>query len=336
MSTATGNPLPDGLRKAAILVASLDTAEADRLLDQMEPERAQKVRNAVLALGSISPAEQQQVLEEFFRLGALMPREDVSGIELGGRLARQLGARSRKPQRPAENAEELPFRFLQDAEADKLVRILMPERPQTIALVLAHLPPEQAGAALARLPAHQQAEVIRRLVELEETDAEILREVERGLHERFSQQVQMQRRRVAGLAAVAAILRAADRRVAVQILDNLAAYDMPLAQRLTPPPLEFDDLAALDGATLATVLRAAGEELVALALVGLEPEMTERFLSCLPAQQAQRIGEQLQQPGPLLLSDVEAARQQVAELARRLALEGRIRLPGVGYPAAAA
>jgi len=336
MSTATGDRLPDGLRKAAILIASLDTAEADRLLEQMEPHRAEKVRNAVLALGTVSPAEQQQVLEEFFRIGALMPKEENTGIELGGRLAQQLAARARQPQRNSSAGEEPLFQFLQDAEADKLVRILMPERPQTIALVLAHLPPQQAAAALARLPAHQQVEVIRRLVELEETDAEILREVERGLQERFSQQVHMQRRRVAGLAAVAAILRAADRRIAVQILDNLAAHDMPLAQRLSPPPLEFDDLAALDSATLATVLRAAGEQLVALALMGLDPQLTERLLSCLPSATSQRLRQQLEQPGPLLLSDVEGAKQQIAELARRLAIEGRIRLPTTEYPAVAA
>ena len=67
-----------------------------------------------------------------------------------------------------------------------------------------------------------QAEVVRRLVDLEETAPEILREVEEALQSRLSQQVQMQRRRVAGLAAVAGILQAADGRTGMEILDNLA------------------------------------------------------------------------------------------------------------------
>ena len=82
-----------------------------------------------------------------------------------------------------------PFRFLQETEAEKLVRVLGSERPQTIALVLSHLSPVRAGAVLARLPENVQVDVIHRLVDLEETDPEILREVEEALRSRLSQQV---------------------------------------------------------------------------------------------------------------------------------------------------
>ena len=139
-----------------------------------------------------------------------------------------------------------PFRFLQETEAEKLVRVLNSERPQTIALVLSHLSPVRAGAVLARLPENVQVDVIHRLVDLEETDPEILREVEEALRSRLSQQVEMQRRRVAGLQAVAGILQATDGRVGMQILDNLASRDLALAEKLGPRSMTFDDLADLD------------------------------------------------------------------------------------------
>ena len=128
-----------------------------------------------------------------------------------------------------------PFRFLQETEAEKLVRVLGSERPQTIALVLSHLAPVRAGAVLARLPENVQVDVIHRLVDLEETDPEILREVEEALRSRLSHaSVEMQRRRVAGLQAVAGILQATDGRVGMQILDNLASRDRALAEKLGP------------------------------------------------------------------------------------------------------
>ncbi len=40
-----------GVRKAAILVASLDQSAADALLDRLDPEQADLVRQAVMALG---------------------------------------------------------------------------------------------------------------------------------------------------------------------------------------------------------------------------------------------------------------------------------------------
>jgi hypothetical protein len=59
------------IRKAAILVASLDVDSADLLLAQMTDEQADEVRRAVLELGEPDPSEQQAVLDEFFRIGPL-------------------------------------------------------------------------------------------------------------------------------------------------------------------------------------------------------------------------------------------------------------------------
>jgi flagellar motor switch protein FliG len=320
----------DGIRKAAILVASLDQAAADALLDQMGESRAAQVRQAVVGLGEIDAVERQRVIEEFFRIGPLIPKKQTPGIELDGRLARKLGLAPGvlgSAPTAAAPADGPPFQFLQETAADKLARALAGERAQTIALVLAHLPPEQAGGVLVRLPPAQQVEVVRRLVDLEETDADILREVERGLHARLSQQVRMQRRRVAGLSAVHGILEASDGQVAVQILDNLAAHDQSLAERLGPPPLAFDDLVYLDDASLAAVFRVAEGPVTLLALVGAPPELIDRFVAPLSPVEAEAVRRKLDHPGPIRLSDVEGARQQVADLARRLALAGRIRLP---------
>ena len=236
-----------GLRKAAVLVASLDQAAADALLEQLTPEQSRQVRQLVVDLGDVDQQEQHRVIEEFFRVGPLLPAQCPPGIELDDGLARRLSLRQATADayQPASAPlkESQPFRFLREAEADKLVRVLDGERPQTIALVLSHLPPQQAGSVLARLPGALQTEVVRRLVDLEETDAEILREVEETLQARLSEQVELQRRRVAGLAAVAGILQAADGRTGMQILDNLATHDRALAERLGSRPLAFDDLA---------------------------------------------------------------------------------------------
>jgi len=331
MNARSTNLPSGGIRKAAILVASLEQAAADTLLDQMGPQRAARVRQAMVDLGDLDPGEQQRVIEEFFRIRPMMPQEHPPGIELDGRLARKLGLSQAAygADEPADAPESgPPFQFLQETEADKLARALSGERAQTIALVLSHLSPAQAGSVLGRLPASQQVEVIRRLVDLEETDAEILREVERGLQARLSQQVQMQRSRVAGLTAVEGILKASDTQVVVQILDNLAAYDQPLAERLSPPALTFDDLAEMDDTALGAVLQAAPPTLLSMALVGARPRLIERFLSHLALAQATSARQQLDHPGPLRLSDVEGARQRLVDLARHLAAAGRIRVPG--------
>jgi len=330
MTTQTA-PKTDGLRKAAILVASLDRRAADLVLEQMDPAAARLVRQAILEMDRIDEKEQERVIEEFCRRGPA-PRESFPpGIELDDAVA---GKPARPAVAPATEQSGLslpaapPFRFLRDAEAEKLVKILATERPQVIALVLSHLSPEQAGKVLVRLTPALQVDVVRRLVDLDETAPEILREVERGLETRLSEQVRMQRRRVAGLAAVAGILGAAEQPVGMQILENLATYDRPLADRICPRRFEFADLVELDDRTLATVLDAADAELLVLALVGAPSEWIDRLVGHLPQGEARTIRHRLDHFGPIRLSDVEEARAELAELARRLAIQGRIELPG--------
>ncbi len=322
---------PDGIRKAAILVASLDRAAADHLLDRIDPAEAREIRQRTMELDAVDPEEQRQVIDEFFRVRPEVAEKHPPGIELDGSLARKLFSQpspfaSDEPPAPIP-AGGPPFRFLHDAEGKNLVSLLASERPQTIALVLAHLAPEQAGDVLVGLPPALQVDVLRRLVDLEETEPEILQEVEQALQSRFSEQLLTQRRRVAGLAAVAGILEASDRRVARQILGNVVAHDHRLAQRLCPQRIEFADLAQLEGAALATVFRAAGRELTVLALVGAPPALIDRVLARLPASEADAILRRLDHPGPTRLSDVEEARRRIAALAERLTLEGRIELP---------
>ncbi len=311
-----------GLRKVAILVSSLDTSARDAVLDQMSPEQARQVRQLVVDLGEIDGGEQQRVIDEFFRVGPMIPPKCPPGIELDGRLAWLVG-RPGQPE-PPESGEPpeaaqaaAPFRFLQQAEADKLARLLIGERPQTIAVVLSHLPAVRAAGVLARLPGEIQVEVIRRLVDLEETDPAILREVEAALQSRLAEQVQMQRRRLAGTEAVAGILAATDGRTGMQILDNLAARDRDLAERLGPQPVHFEDLPDLDDAVLDEVFQTAGPELMVLALFGEPPQWAERVLAGRPARLAESIRRQLANPGPIRLRDMEQARRHVAGLARR-------------------
>jgi flagellar motor switch protein FliG len=314
MMTTTTLPLTDaGLRKAAILVASLDHTAADAVLKQLGAEPARQVRQAVIALDEIADDEREQVMIEFFRLSPERKITQYSSETVDGRSADHKPAVERS--KPAGGR---PFQRLSEAEGEKLARLLSNERPQTIALVLSHLSARQAGEVLAQLTPGLQTEVVRRLVNLEETDPMVLREVEQALEMRLSRQVQMQRRRVAGWAAVEGILRTADRDVGAKIVGNLAAQDRHFAERLSPPPLDFEDLENCDDAVLAEVFGGADPAWIVPALLGAPPTLVDRALRALPFRQATAIRRQLAEPGPIALSDVETARRRLADAARQI------------------
>jgi flagellar motor switch protein FliG len=319
------------LRKAAILVASLDAPTADLLLAQMGAHQADQVRRAILRLSDVDPAEQNEIIEEFFRIGPLIPQQHPPGIELDDELARRLALPSVKPEKPVGSAiepdgENPPFRFLHETEFETLTPFLKRENPQTIAVVLSHLPADRAGELLAQLPPAVQVDVIRRLVDLDQADPRVLREVERGLESWLSEQVRDRRRRAAGLAAVSAILTAASGNTRRNILKNLARHDRTLAGKLRPDRLQFADWVELEDATLLTVIKAADPELIVLALAGAPAELVQRITRQLPAEQGRALNKALVHLGPTRLADVEEARQALCDLAVDLEAEGRISL----------
>jgi flagellar motor switch protein FliG len=315
------------LRKAAILVASLDQRTADLLLDQMAAEQADRVRRAILHLGDVDPAEQDEIIDEFFRIGPLVPDKHPPGIELDGELTGKLAipvehVRAAVLEEPV--ADKPPFRFLHETGSETLLPFLRRENPQTIALVAAHLPPERASDLLAQLPSGLQVEVVRRLANLDETDPHVLAEVERGLQAWLLEQSHHRRRRANGLAAVSAILDAAPSDARRQIMTNLTRVDRPLAGKLRTNHYSFADLMRFDDESLIAVLRAADPELIVLALAGASAELVERVTRRLPVEQSRALNKALVHLGPTRLADVEDAQQALADLATDLESEGRI------------
>lgn len=221
----------------------------------------------------------------------------------------------------------MPFRFLQEASAQSLSPFLEREHPQTIAVVISNLPSDRAAEILANLPPDLQIEVARRLVDLDETDPEVLREVERGLESWLCEQVRSNRRRAAGLTALNNILGAASPRTKQHILANLARHDRPLANKTVASPqpaLSFAQLEHLNSASLTVVLHHAPVELLVLALAGAGPEFAARVFDMFPAEEAAALRDALHNLGPTRLSDVEQAQQELAELAQQLEMRGEI------------
>lgn len=313
----------DALRRAAILVLSLDDATADAVLDQLPENDAAQVRRMMVDLDRIDADEERRTIDEFLRRRTPVRRE--SGVEL--ELGRANRADIETLAAPAAIADNRPFGFLRTARGENITPIITGEHPQTIAVVVSHLPDDRAAAVLASLNSDLQAEVIQRLIDLDQADPEVVREVERALESRMSEQTQAQRRRETGLASVARILEAAEPSLRRTIMSNLSRQDRPLAERLRPQRFEFEDLYEVDDATLATIFAAAGMEISRLALAGANESLLERIVKPLTPAEAKKMRRMIEQLGPIRLSDVEEAQHEVARIARQLALEGAIDLP---------
>ena len=226
--------MSDKLRKAAILISTLDQRSADALLEQMPPEQAARIRAVLIDLPDVDPAEQGRVIREFLenqrpRKATSLARENDAGVQLSLELQQKLAAPLLPAAAPA--SDDRPFRLLQSAPADELARLLQAEHPQVIAVVLSHIPPPTAAKLLSLLADEMQTVVLRRAADLDQADPEILHELEKQLHLAWQQAGAAQSAR-AGISTVRAILQAAGDSQRVKLLERLQQSDQRLAGRL--------------------------------------------------------------------------------------------------------
>src|SRR3712207_3463343 len=88
--------------------------------------------------------------------------------------------------RIASVIEQSPFEFLRGSPPEQIFAFLRNEHPQTIALVLAHLPTNDLAAnVLQLLPPDQQADVAIRVALMGQTSPDVVREVGRVMEERL-------------------------------------------------------------------------------------------------------------------------------------------------------
>jgi flagellar motor switch protein FliG len=306
----------DPVRRAAVLIATLDAESAEALLDEIPADDAARVRQMALEMTTVGSDEERAVIGDFLESSAPATNHDVDGprdaeIELCV-SPESLVADASLDDGPAELP---PNSFLNVPGVDHLPQLLENERPQTIALVLSRLSESQAAGVLGSLPDRIQADVLRRWAEIDATDPKSLNEIEHELATRVADHSRGGGHRATHLSQVASVVQSAQPALKQQIINNLALYDAPLVARVGSPPLEFDDLAYLSDADLAAVMGGADPNTILLSLAGATESFVERALALLPEAEGKRVRRAIASLGPTRLSDIEMAQRELARLA---------------------
>ena len=240
------------LRRAAILISSLDTESADALLDEMSADQAAAVRNAIMELGDIDIVEQQEAIERFVGNNPQAAKQIEAGVEIDADLARKFEAADPQapeqtvgntPASPAEGQRDRrPFAFLDQVESSDLARVLSGEHPQTTATVVAHLAPDHAAEVLGHLPREGQTETLMRIARLSTPHPDVVRDLEQEMQSRLANRPPREQVGANGLATVEAILQNTAAATRQDLVTDLAQKDQVLVRQLrVTVPIEHTD-----------------------------------------------------------------------------------------------
>ena len=337
-ATGTGEP-PDaepgihltGQQKAAVLLVLLGSDLAARIFEHLEEDEIEQLSLAIAQLGQVSPAQQTAALAEFQEY--MLTRGTASGGGLD--YARDVLEKTLGAERAVTVVDRVnralhasPFGFVRRSDPAQVLASIRDEHPQTIALVLAYLKPDDAARLLASLPYPVQADVARRVATLEQTIPEVVDEVERVLRRRLTRTTRKQSDHAyvvsGGNRRVLQILHHLDRSTERTIIDAIGDEDPALGEELKQQMFVFEDLWLLDDASLQRVLREVSRDDLAAALKAVDQEVVERVTRNMSKRGAALLQDAMQTLGTIRLGAVETAQQRVAAGIRELEQRGDI------------
>jgi len=322
-----------GRQKAAILMVSLDVETAAEIFKNLNKNEIEKISLEIARLDVIRSSLIDSVIEEFYKLiqaqeyvasGGVDFAESVLEKAFGPSVAKELIEKIRNSMKISG------FVTLQKADSNQLVNFLIKEHPQTIALILSYLTPEQTADVLAEFPEELRVDVAYRIATLGKVSPNLLKDIEEVVEQLAESVISEDMSKTGGASALAEILNKANKMTERSILSKLEEMDPELASEVKSQMFVFEDLVLLDDRGIQRVLKNVDKKDLALALKAADEEIKEKIFKNMSERAAQLLREDLEVMGPVRLKEVEEAQRRIIEVVKQLEEEGEIIIAGRG------
>ncbi|MCP7255770.1 flagellar motor switch protein FliG [Listeria monocytogenes] len=317
--------------KAALIIWSLDEQIATEVVDLLPDASKQRLAREMAKMKEMDGGAVEEATREF--LGELellsggiakLDREhlqrlfpDMTTEELN-QLIYGVEAESRIGETELDILREID-------DVDSLFTIISDESPQTIAMIASYMKPEEASKLLALLPEEKMINTVIGIASLEQFDSEVMQNVSNLLRIKLDTMSNSSLNKTDGIKNVANILNNVTRGLERTIFEHLDAEQAELSERIKEKMFMFEDIILLDNMTLQQVLAEIQDNnKIARALKNEKEELKEKILSCVSKNRRDMITEELEVLGPIRLSDVEQAQQDIANVVKNLEKDGKI------------
>lgn len=320
-----------GKRKAAIFLACMGSDKASRIMSSLSDDEVEELTLSLSGLDSVDSDLRTAVIDEFYEMAVANKIVTQGGIDYArGLLEKAFGA-DRTVEiltRLQTNLQDVPFQFLKKADPGQVVTFIQDEHPQTISLILAHLPSSTSAMVLSALSQDVQSDVVMRIATMERTPPEVVREVERVLERKMAAVFTQGFTFAGGVKDVAEILNNIDRAAEKTIMASLEETDPELADEIARLMFTFDDIVYVDDGGIQKALREIESKDLVLALKSASEDVLDKIFRNMSERAREMIQEEIEFMGPVRLRNVEEAQQKLVGAIRALEEAGELIIEG--------
>ncbi len=325
----------NGLQKAAMLMVALNIDAASAVIKNLDPIDVEIITAEISKVKNVSSKTIDTVIYEFYNM--VTAREYV--LEGGLDYAQAVLEKTYGSGKALEIIDKIRrlttlkgFDVLKRAEPSQLVNFLNKEHPQTMALILSQLSPDQTANSLKELPEDLRADVAFRIATLGKIAPQTLKQIENVVDDIAGASMSQSVGKLGGPKCLAAILNRANVGMVKEILTKLEEMNQETSYEVKRLMFIFDEIININDKDIQKILREVDRKDLALSLKVSEERMKEKIFKNMSERAADLLKEELQYMGMVKLKEVEAAQARIIDVIKALEEKGEISLNMRGGP----
>jgi len=314
-------------QKAAVILMLLGPDLSGKVLQHFEEEHIEALSLEVARLDKITPGQRESIIDEFHDVAVAQDYIAEGGMEHAKRVLESAFGVEKAGAivgRIHEAMQVVPFDFLRKADPQQVLTFIQDEHPQTIALILAYMPLNNAAMILGKLPTELRADVAARIAMMDQTPPEVIAKVEEVLERKVSSVIGQEMSSAGGPKALVDLLNRVDRATERLIMDSLSEKNPELAETVKNMMFVFEDIIQLEDRSVQQILREVDMKELATALKGTAPEVQAKVFANMSERAVGMLKEDMEFMGPVRLKVVEEAQQKIVAVIRRLEEAGEL------------
>lgn len=316
-----------GVEKAAIVLMSLNEANAAKLFGLLHEDEIKEISQTMSVLGTVSPDVVERLFFDFSNalsetlsfVGNLDNTERLLANVLGKDKVNNIMEDIRGP------AGRNTWDKLGNVSEEILAAYLKTEYPQTAALIISKLKAGHGAKVISYLPEEFASEVILRMLEMDNVKKEVLDGIEKALRAEFISTV-AKTHKLDNDEIMAEIFNNFDRSTEAKYMEMLEKRSPDSADKIKNLMFTFEDLKKSDQPGIQALMRVADKGKLTIALKGASEEIRDLFVKNMSARASKIMLEEMESMGPVRMRDVDEAQTAIIGQAKDLVASGEMTL----------
>ena len=328
MAEAKGGSTSTGARKAAVFLLLMGEEFTTELFKRMNDMEIKVAATAMAEIDEITPEEMEEVLNNFVDTFGEETSMYIEGNTFLKKVLEQTAGAEKADMIIKELEEEKrgkPFDWSKHVNIGTLVSYVKGEHPQTISMILAHLPSEISSDILANIEDEKKGDIALRIAQLGQVAEAVVRDVDETLKNEMKT-AGKSGGKTGGVQVLVDILNGVDKSTEDIIMEVIDEEDNDMAQEIRDLMFVFEDLLSIDDRAMREILKKVEGQQLTMSLKTASEEMRDKILGNLSSRAAEMLLDDLETMGPVKLSEVETAQQEIVNAAKELEAEGTITL----------